>query len=100
MQTENVEQMRATVAVYHGDAHLRHYLGQPCVQRLQHLGFRSGWIRTSRREAHPGLERQPWTDRASAVTDEDCCVMDIPAIPGLNGQSGQCAKTGSDHSLR
>src|SRR6266852_9287866 len=99
MQTENVEQMRATIAVYHGDAHLRHHLGQPCVQRLQHLGFCSSGVRPGWCEAHAGLERQPRTDRARAVADKNGYVMDVAAVPGLNGQPRQSAKTGSDQSL-
>ena len=89
MQAENIEQMRAAIAVDDGDSHLRHHLGQTGVERLQHLALVRSGIGTGRGHAQSGLKRQPRADHARAVADQDSGMMNIAAVARLDGNSGK-----------
>ena len=81
VESEDVKQLRRAIAVQHRDPHLRHDLGQPGVQGLQHAGFTavSGQVAG-------GLQGQPRTDSARTISNQHGHVMHVAAVAGLHCQ--------------
>ena len=85
VEAEDVEQVRAAIAVDHRDAHLGHDLRQAQVEGMKHVGFALFRVEIARR-----FERQPRADSAGAVAEQDRGVMQVAAYrplrpPGRHG---------------
>ena len=90
VETESVKEMSAAVAADNGDAHLRHDLGQAQGEGVDHVGFPFFGVEVAR-----GFKSQPGADRARAEANEDSGVMEVAAIPCLDGQAGKRAHPGT-----
>ena len=90
--------MRTAIAVDDRDAHLRHHLGQPGIQRLQHLMFRVFGSHACRSLAHPRLQCQPRADHSRAISNQHRRMMNIAAISGLHGNTSQRTQTAATNA--
>ncbi len=99
VQSENVELTGAAIAVHNRDSHLRHHLGQPRIESLEHLLLCDFGIGSGRRERTTGLKRQPWTDGSRTIADQHRGVMDVAAIAGLYRNAGQGSQPSGNKSL-
>ena len=101
VQPQDVEKPRPAVAIHHRDAHLRHHLRDPGVERKHHLRlavdtFRLSLLpfKTPRR-----LQRQPRTHRPCAIPDQHRSVMDVATISSLDQQPAHRPQTRRNQSL-
>jgi hypothetical protein len=80
------------VAGQRRDAHLGHDLEQACIQLLQvvlgELVRGKMLSATASRETAGDVERQIRMHGSGSVTDEHCCLVDIPNIAGFADERG------------
>ncbi len=88
LETQDVKQLRAAIAVHSGDAALGHHFGEPRIQRMQIIFFALLRLHELRRG-----QRQPGTNRPGAVSDEHGDVVDVPCIAGFDGDPGECPQS-------
>ena len=81
--------MGAAIAVDNGDAHLRHDLGQAEVEGVKHVGFTF-----FRLEIAGSFERQPGTNHAGSIAEDDGGMMQVAAVAGFYCEAGLGADTG------
>jgi hypothetical protein len=94
VESENVKQLRRSITVEHGDSHLRHHLGQARLQGLEHPGFTIFPGQCAR-----GLQSQPGTNRAGAISNEHGGVMQVATVASLQSQTDFSAQASFDQRV-
>ena len=89
IEAKDVEEMGAAIAIEHGDAHLGHDLRQAKVEGVKHVGFA-----LFRVEIAGGFERQPGTNSAGSVAEEDGRVVQIATVACFDGEAAAGAHPG------
>jgi hypothetical protein len=87
-EAEDLEDLAAAVAGHGRDAHLRHHLAQPGLERVDQVAL-------ALRAAHlvHRCERQPGRHRVRAAADEHRQVVNVPAVARLRHQADAAAQT-------
>jgi len=74
--------MGAAIAIEHRDTHLGHDFRQAEVEGVKHVGFALFLV-----EIACGFEREPGTNGARSVAEEDSYVVQIATVAGLDREA-------------